>query len=117
MYGQNIDNFMPGWCQCVLFLITCSNFIFLRYQRMELFNTGVLKKEYKEFANKTWPDVLPCSYCNIECCKWHSRFLVACKQCHEQRCNNCKIFNLHMSFLMQNAYDIGKNYIFIFFKR
>ena len=113
MYGQSIGNFVLGWHQQVLFLITCSNFIsFL--DTMEVFTCGVLKKESKEFLNKTLPEILPCNYCNIECCKYHSCFLAGCKQCRKDKCNKCKIFNIHMSFLVKNANNVGKNYIFNF---
>ena len=78
---------------------------------MELFKTDVFKREYQDFVNTTLPNVLNCNYCNIDCCKWHKRFMAVCNKCREQRCINCSMFNLSVNFLMQNADDVGKNYI------
>ena len=72
---------------------------------MELFNTDVLKREYQDFVNNILPTVIKCNYCNIEFCKWHSRFQLTCNQCREQKCVNCSMFNLSRNVLMQNVND------------
>ena len=41
---------------------------------MDLFQSTVLKNEYKEFVDKIMPNVLLCGLCNQTCCKWHNKF-------------------------------------------
>ena len=81
---------------------------------MELFQTDVLKKEYKEFIQKTLPDTLECNNFNINCCKNHYRFEVQCLNCRTERCSKCKIFNQQMDCLMKAANDKAKSYIYNF---
>ena len=43
---------------------------------MDLFQSTVLKNEYKEFTEKIIPNVLLCGLSNLTCCKWHNKFTV-----------------------------------------
>ena len=81
---------------------------------MELFQTDLLKKEYKEFIQKALPNTLECNYCNKDCCKNHYYFEVQCHNCRTERCSNCKIFNQQMDCLMKAANDKTKSHIYNF---
>ena len=81
---------------------------------MELFQTEILKTEYKEFVEKTLPKTLECNYCNHKCCKNHYHFEVACLNCRTERCVNCQIFNQQMDALMKAGNDKTKNFIYNF---
>ena len=81
---------------------------------MEIFRSDVLKREYREFVNDIQPTVIKCDYCNIDSYKWHNRLNISCNLCREQRCSICFKFNLTRNFLMQNADDIGKTFLYNF---
>ena len=81
---------------------------------MELFQTDILKKKYKEFIEKTLPNTLECNYCNKDCCKNHYHFEVQCLNCRAERCSRCKVFNQQMDCLMKAANDRTKSYVYKF---
>ena len=70
---------------------------------MELFKTEILRKEYKEFANKLLPAVLESGYCNISTCKYHKKTDMFCNLCRAAICKNCKKFNLSKDLLLSKA--------------
>ena len=78
---------------------------------MDLFQSTVLKNEYKEFTDKIMPNVLLCGLCNLTCCKGHNKFTVECNLCREARCSNCLCFIVSLNFLLNNVNDQGKKYI------
>ena len=78
---------------------------------VDLFQSTVLKNEYKEFTDKIMPNVLLCGLCNLTCCKWHNKFTVECNPCREARCSNCLCFNVSLNFLLNNVNDQGKKYM------
>ena len=81
---------------------------------MELFQTDILKKEYREFVEKTLPKTLECNYCNKNCCKNHYNFEVTCLNCRTERCLQCKEFNQQMDAQMKAANDKTKSFIYNF---
>ena len=92
-------------------LLAVSNASFSFILDMELFKTDILNKESKDFVRNTLPSVIECNYCNIDCCKWDSRFHSDCELCKKKRCSNCKCFNLAVTFLLQNVDADRKMYL------
>ena len=81
---------------------------------MELFKKEFLKKEYKEFVEKTLPKIVECNYCNYKCCRNHYHFEVMCLNCRTERCVNCQTFNQQMYALMQAVNKQTKKFIYNF---
>ena len=77
----------------------------------DLFQSTVLKNEYKELVDKIMPNVLLCGLSNLTCCKWHNKFTIECNLCREARYGNCLCFNVALNFLLNNVNDQGKKYI------
>ena len=84
------------------------------FLEMELFKTEFLKKEYKEFVEKTLPKIVECNYCNFKCCRNHYHFEVMCLNCRTERCANCQTFNRQMDTLMQAGTEQTKKIIYNF---
>ena len=78
---------------------------------MDLFQSTVLKNEYKEFVDKIMPNVLLRGLCHLTCCKWHNKFTIECNLCREARCSYCLCFNVSLNFLLNNVNEQGKKYI------
>ena len=81
---------------------------------MELFQTEILRKEYKDFVENTLTKTLECNYCNNKCCKNHYHFEVTCLNCRTERCSQCQIFNRQMDCLMKASNDKTKSFIYNF---
>ena len=92
-------------------VLALSNMFFSFISDMGLFNTDLLNREYNDFIKNKLPAVIVCNYCNIDCCKWHSKFTFDCNLCRKDRCSNCKCFNLLVTFLLENLDDNGKTYL------
>ena len=88
--------------------------VLFSFLEMELFKTEFLKKEYKEFVEKTIPKIVECNCCNHNCCKNHYHYEVMCLNCRTKRCKNCQIFNQQMDALMQAANEQTRKYIYNF---
>ena len=56
----------------------------VKRDKMEIFKTDYLKKEFKKFQKEDLVAVLSCRYCQKTCCKWkYNKFLAGCKYCRE----------------------------------
>ena len=78
---------------------------------MELFTTETLRKEYKELVQEILPKVLECSYCNIDSCKYHTKFNFSCNLCRQVRCRTCFTFNISRKTLLDASNEETKNYL------
>ena len=88
--------------------------VLFSFLEMELFQTDVLRKEYREFVEKTLPKTFECNYCNKNCCKNHCHFDVTSLNCRTERCLQCKLFNQQMDALMKAGNDKTKSFIYNF---
>ena len=84
---------------------------------MEIFNTGILKKEFEKFQKENLVKILKCDYCQKTACQsWHWKFLGSCKFCREVFCKVCHNFNIAKETLLKGLDPIGKDYIENFIK-
>ena len=84
---------------------------------MEIFKTGILKKEFEWFQKEDLIQILKCDYCQKTAREsFHTKILVSCKFCRQKHCKNCQSFNIAKENLLSNVDEIGKEYIENFIK-
>ena len=78
---------------------------------MEIFKNNIFKKEFERFQ-KDLLNVLECSYCQKTKCGWkHGKFQPDCQYCRKEFCKNCHEFNKTFEMLLEQADEIGKDYL------
>ena len=84
---------------------------------MEIFKTGVQKKEFERFQKENLLEILKCGYCQKTACEsWQNKFLVSCKYCRKAFWKPCHNFNVAKEALTKNVDSVAKDYIEYFIK-
>ena len=78
---------------------------------MKIFKSDILKTEFNTLIKEILPVVANCGNCGIFCCDGRKKFSVTCRQCREQRCSNCYIFESSIEILLNNGDKNSKNYV------
>ena len=79
---------------------------------MEIFKSNILKKEFERFQKEDLLNVLECSYCQKTKCGWkHGKFQPDCQYCKKKFCKKCHKFNKAFEMLLEQADEIGKDYL------
>ena len=81
-------------------------------QKMEIFKSNILKKEFERFQKEDLLNELECSYCEKTKCGWrHGKFQPDCQYCKKKFCKNCHKFYKAFEMLLEQADEIGKDYL------
>ena len=84
---------------------------------MEIFKTGILKREFERFQKEDLIEILECGYCQKTACQsFHKTFLISCKFCTENFFKKCHKFDTTKEILLKEVDEIGKDYIENFIK-
>ena len=84
----------------------------LFFLEMELFKHETLKRKWKVFTTKTMLDIIDCNYCSKTSCINDYYFNMICLKCRNETCSYCCVFNQEFNFLLENASEEARNFIF-----
>ena len=77
----------------------------------KVFETNIIKQEFKELYQTIIPSLNKCGNCNILKCRYCFLFRYDCTDCRISRCKNCQLFKNSKDILFKNCSIQQWNYI------